>query len=93
MGKWWPIPKGKAMSAYQNCGDGLYYVVLGEDFLRSTCQNCKNIENMKFAWKSQQGVPLFVCTNIEEIKPTIKQPIEWDARLAEGAECPFKKPG
>ena len=87
MSKWWPIPKGKAMSAVKIEVDK-YYVVLGEDFLSTTCQGCKNINNMKFGWKKQQGVPLFICTNIEEIQPTITQPIEWNARLSKGADCP-----
>lgn len=86
--QWWPISEGKAMSAYQNCGKDLYYAVLGEDFLRDKCQTCNNIKNMKFGWKSQQGMPLFVCSNIEEIKPTITEPIQWNARLCKGAECP-----
>jgi len=86
---WWPIPDGKAMNAYGQGDGGLYYVVLGEDFLRDTCQTCKKVNNMKFGWKSQQGCPLFVCTNIIEIQPTINQPIEWNQRLAKGANCPF----
>jgi len=86
--KWWPIPKGKAMSVYWTDGK-LYYVVLGEDFLEDTCVHCKKLGNVKFGYKKQQGVHLFVCTNIKEIQPTILQPIEWNQRLGKGAECPF----
>jgi hypothetical protein len=85
---WWPIAEGRAMNSYGKGEGGLYYVVLGEDFLRDTCQTCKKINNMKFGWKMQQDCPLFVCTNIAEIQPTISQPIKWNSRLSKGAECP-----
>jgi len=88
MGKFWPIPEGEAMSAYWTDGKN-YYVVLGEDFLETCCQKCAKIGNIKFGWKKNNGVPLFVCTNIQEIQPTILEPIRWIARLKAGGECPF----
>ncbi|GAG87303.1 unnamed protein product, partial [marine sediment metagenome] len=75
----YPVPEGRAMNMVWSRKEGddkIYYVILGEDFLRDTCQQCKNILNMEFGWKSQQGMPLFVCTNIAQLKPTIEHPIE-----------------
>jgi len=87
VGKFWPIPEGKAMTPYWTDGKN-YYVVLGEDYLEKHCKKCAKIGNMKFGWKKNNGVPLFVCTNIQEIQPTILEPIRWIARFRDG-DCPF----
>jgi len=88
----YPVPEGNALYCTFSRKEGdneIYYVVLGEDFLRDTCQQCQKIQNMEFGWKSQQDVPLFVCSNIAQLKPTILHPIEWNQRLAKEAKCPF----
>lgn len=88
----YPPPEGGSMRMVwgsKHNDEPIYYVVLGEDFLRGRCQKCINTLNMEFGWKSQQGVPLFVCSNIRQLKPTIEHPIQWEARLAKGAKCSF----